>query len=317
MNIAIKIPAPKWDSVHEWGDYHLALGLKKEFEKIGCKVLVQILPEWDTNDDARCDVVLVLRGLSKYNPKNHHFNIMWNISHPDKIQPGEYDKYDYVLTASDLWTSVVRDKAIVPVDTMLQCTDPELFYPDRSSEYNHELLFVGNSRKVFRKIIKDLVPTARDLSIYGTNWKNIVDDRYIRGEHIPNNRLRKAYSSCRILLNDHWDDMRENGFVSNRIFDGFAAGAFILSDDVRGAGDVFGEALVTYNTPNQLRDLIEYYLENDDERERKARQGRAAVTSSHTFQDRANCILGIIEGHCSSLKTLRNIRASERPLLPC
>ena len=35
--------------------------------------------------DARCDSVLVLRGLSRYQPKPQHFNMMWNISHPDDV----------------------------------------------------------------------------------------------------------------------------------------------------------------------------------------------------------------------------------------
>ncbi len=170
--IAIKIPAPNWDEVHEWGDYHVSLGLKKEFEKKNCDVLLQILPEWDNDDDAKCDVVIVLRGLSRYNPKPRHFNIMWNISHPDKVSIEEYNQYDYVLIASEIWTDKIREDVDVPVEAMLQCTDPELFYPDLGEE-QHELLFVGNSRKVFRKIIKDLLPTDKDLSVYGTNWEKI------------------------------------------------------------------------------------------------------------------------------------------------
>jgi spore maturation protein CgeB len=120
------------------------------------------------------------------------------------------------------------------VEALIQCTDPELFYPDFSEEYEHELLFVGNSRKVYRKIIKDLIPTDKDLAVYGTNWEKFIDKRYIKGQHIPHTELRKAYSSCKILLNDHWDDMREKGFISNRIFDGLASGALIISDQVEG-----------------------------------------------------------------------------------
>jgi hypothetical protein len=101
----------------------------------------------------------------------------------------------------------------VPVETMFQCCDPDLFYREPSSKYNHELLFVGNSRNVFRKIMKDLLPTDKSLAVYGNNWEELIDEKYIMGNHIPNKELRKAYSSCKILLNDHWDDMREKGFI--------------------------------------------------------------------------------------------------------
>lgn len=295
IKIAIKIPAPEWETVHEWGDYHIALGLKKEFEKKGCNVILQILPEWDSDADVNCDVVIILRGLSKYNPKPQHYNIMWNISHPDKVEIEEYNQYDYVLIASEVWAEKIKEAADVPVESMLQCTDPELFYPDFNEEYKHDLLFVGNSRKVFRKIIKDLLPTDKDLSIYGTNWENLIDKKYIKGEHILNTELRRAYASCKILLNDHWDDMREKGFVSNRLFDGFAAGAFIISDKIEGTEDIFGDALVTYQTPNELSELIEKYVNNKEERMEKSKKGRNSVINKYTYQNRAKRILEIID----------------------
>jgi len=292
--IAIKIPSPNWEVVQEWGDYHMALGLKKELEKIGCSVILQVLPEWDSDGDARCDAVIVLRGLSRYEPKKHHFNIMWNISHPDDVSVDEYNLYDHVFIASEPWAQKIAGEVDVPVGTMLQCTDPELFHPDPDEKYKYDLLFVGNSRKVYRKIIKDLLPTDYDLAVYGTNWKGLIPDQYIKGEHIPNKELRKAYSSCKILLNDHWDDMRNKGFVSNRLFDGFASGAFIVSDRVEGAESVFGDALVTYQTPEELHELIDHYSKNDDERSRKAETGQNKIINECTFQKRAETILDVL-----------------------
>lgn len=291
--IAIKIPAPKWKHVQEWGDYHLALGLKKELERNNCEVLLQILPEWNKGD-GECDAVIVLRGLSRYQPKKEHFNIMWNISHPNEVEIDEYNQYDHVFIASEYWSGKIRGEVDVPVDTLLQCTDPELFYPDPDSEYQNELLFVGNSRKVFRKVVKDLLPTDHDLAVYGKNWKRFIKGRYIKGKHIPYHELRKAYSSCKILLNDHWEDMLEKGFISNRIFDGFAAGAFIISDDVQGGRDIFEDALVTYSNKSDLNQLIDHYLENQEERKKMAEKGRSIVLNQHTFQKRVDDILGII-----------------------
>lgn len=291
--IAIKIPATTWESVQEWGDYHIALGLKKEFEKKNCEVILQILPEWD-NDDDDCDVIIVLRGLSKYKPKKQHFNIMWNISHPNEISIKEYNQYDYIFIASEFWAEEIGRQAHVPVETLLQCTDPKLFYPDPDNDYKHDLIFVGNSRKVFRKIIKDILPTNEDLAVYGANWEELIPKKYIKAEHISNNELRKAYSSCKILLNDHWDDMREKGFLSNRIFDGFAAGAFIISDNVWGAGDIFGDTLITYDYPDELNSLIENYLNNKEERIKEIENVRNIVIKNHTFQKRVERILDVI-----------------------
>ncbi len=292
--IAIKIPVNKWESVREWGDYYIALGLKKEFEKKSCEVILQILPEWDSDDDVDCDVVIVLRGLSKYRPKKMHFNILWNISHPDEISIEEYNQYDHVFIASIFWAENIARQVQVPVETMLQCTDPKLFYPDPDNDYKHDLIFVGNSRKVFRKIIRDILPTDDDLAVYGANWEEIIPKKYIKGVYIPNNELRKAYSSCKILLNDHWDDMREKGFISNRIFDGFAAGAFIISDNVWGAKHVFGDALITYDNSDELHSLIKNYLHNKEKRIKEIEKVRINVIRNHTFQKRVEHVLEVI-----------------------
>jgi len=292
--IAIKIPAPNWEEVQEWGDYHMALGLKKELERSGCSVMLQVLPEWSGEEDARCDTVIVLRGLSRYKPKKHHFNIMWNISHPDDVTVEEYNMYDHVFIASEPWAQHIAWKVDVPVEPLLQCTDPELFYPDPDEKYKHDLLFVGNSRKVYRKILKDLLPTDYDLAVYGTNWKGIIPDKYIKGDHIPNNELRKAYSSCKILLNDHWDDMRDKGFISNRLFDGFACKSFIISDGVSGAQSIFKNALVTYDNPKELELLIDYYLNNEGERVERSTKCNSLVTSNRTFSKNVEDILRVI-----------------------
>jgi len=292
--VAIKVPAPKWETVYEWGDYHFALAMKKQFERKNWEVLIQILPEWDNMDDSDYDAVIVLRGLSRYIPKGHHFNIMWNISHPDKVKIEEYNEYDYVFVASKIWAEHLAQLCDVEVEPMLQCTDPDLFHPNETNNEKYELLFVGNSRKVFRKIIKDLLPTDKDLSVYGTHWNKFIDKKYIKGEHIPNKELSKAYSSCKILLNDHWDDMREKGFISNRIFDGFASGAFIISDKIQGAEEVFGDCIVMYESKEELKELIDKYLNNENLRKDKAKKGCEIVKKGHTFEKRVDRFIEII-----------------------
>ncbi len=290
--MAIKIPAPSWDEVEEWGDYYLAMGLKKELERKDCEVVLQVLPEWEGDGDARCDTVLVLRGLSRYQPKPQHFNIMWNISHPDEVTIEEYNQYQHVFIASEFWAEEIAPKVDVPVEAMLQCTDPELFYPDPDDKYKHDLLFVGNSRGVHRKIIKDLLPTEEDLAVYGAGWEGLIDTKYIKGEHIPNKELRKAYSSCKILLCDHWDDMRDKGFLSNRLFDASACGAFIISDKVRGVEDVFGDTMVTYDNPDDLQSLINYYLINDEKKEEALDR---TDLFNFTFEKRVELIIKLID----------------------
>ena len=76
-------------------------------------------------------------------------------------------------------------------------------------------------------------PRPRDLRRQWT--PELVDPRFVKGEGIPNHELARYYSSAAIVLNDHWDDMRAEGFISNRLYDALACGAFVISDHLDGS----------------------------------------------------------------------------------
>ena len=305
--IAIKLPVPSWSEAESWGDYHIGKGLKKYFERLGYSVLLQILPEWYSDDGNACDVVIVLRGLSAYEPKPHQINYMWNISHPDKVTYEEYNMYDKVFVASKIWADRLRNELNVPVETMYQCTDPEQFYPvdaDKGEGLHHEILFVGNSRKIFRKALKDLIPCDYDLSVYGEMWEGLIDSKYIKGNHINNEILAKYYSSADIVLNDHWESMREYGFVSNRIFDVLASGGFVISDNVAGIDALFPESTVcTYDTKTEFHEKIKFYMSDAVNRENIASKGRELVVNLHSFENRVMKFAEVLEQDCRVLET--------------
>ena len=291
--ISILAPVPKLEEAESWGDYHYAIAMKKYLERKNFRVNIKILPEWEIESDEK--YVILLRGISRYVPKMNQINIMWNISHPDDISLNEYNQYDMVYVSSSIWAMQLKDNVGVPVKILLQCTDPEIFFAKEPSEKKYQLLFVGNSRKVFRKIIRDMIPTNYDLSVFGKDWEEIIDAKYIKGTNIPNKELGKVYSECDILLNDHWDDMKEKGFLSNRLFDGLAAGAFIISDDVKGLSNELKECIVTYRDRDDLHEKVKYYMEHPIERHKIAQKGQSLVRNQHTFEKRVDEIVRFIK----------------------
>lgn len=99
---------------------------------------------------------------------------------------------------------------------------------------HHDVAYVANSRNVLRPMMRYLLPTDLDLAIYGADWEGLIAMKYVVAEHVTNDELRRIYSSAKVVLADHWDDMREHGFVSNRIYDALAYGAMVASNDVVG-----------------------------------------------------------------------------------
>lgn len=291
LKIAIKTPNPISD--RRWGDYFFALSLKKSLEKKGFDVIIHEKEYWSKDD---FDIAIVLRGLFDYSPKSYHLNLMWNISHPNIIPFHEYEKYDVVFVASEKYAKILTNKLDALVHPLLQCTDPEKFMYQKNNEFNDDILFVGFSKgRVLRKIICDILETNHDFSIYGFGWEEFIDSKYIKGQFIDNNILNKAYSSCKILLNDHWEDMVQKDFVSNRIYDALACKTFVISDNVSSIKKLFQGNVVTYTTPQDLNEKLNYYLSHNDEREAMANRGYQIVLKNHTFDNRVSEILEVLE----------------------
>ncbi|HPQ43675.1 MAG TPA: glycosyltransferase [Syntrophales bacterium] len=318
--ISIKVPVPRKEEAEQWGDYHFALGLKRAFVKYGHAVRIDLMPDWETPLGFADDVVIVLRGLSRYTPKPDHINIMWNISHPDTITAQEYEAYDHVFVASQIYAEVLREMIMTPVTALLQCTDTDLFYQDAKEDVPaHDVLFVGNSRKQTRKIVKDAIDSDLPLSVYGSLWEGLIPERYIRGTYIKNQSLRCFYSRCKILLNDHWPSMGDKGFISNRIFDAGSCGTCIVSDNASGMETLFGDAVPTYQNAGELKDIVFDLLLSDQKRRTCGEKMRDIVISGHTFEHRAGDILKIIEKVHSSKKiefTLKKFESVDLPNSP-
>jgi O-antigen biosynthesis protein len=282
-SFAIKIGAPDREQATRWGDLHFAEALARELQRSGYRALVQTLDQWEDEEGLRRDVVVHLKGLSNYHPRPGQLNVLWSISHPADLSGSECDGYDLVAVASPTFAAALRERTSTPVVVLEQATDPRVFSPQPSPGLAHDLLYVANSRNVLRPIMRDLLPTTHDLAVYGANWEGLIDPAYVVADHVPNAELGRLYSSARIVLCDHWDDMRTHGYISNRIYDALACGAFVISDDVPGLAQRFGDAVVTYRTPQDLVELIDRFLADPDERRRRGAAGRNAVLESYTF----------------------------------
>lgn len=294
--IAIKVPVPRIEEAESWGDYHFATALKQEFDKLGHSVRIDVLADWDHPKSMSDQIVIVLRGLSKYTPKPEHINLMWNISHPDKVSLKEYDEYDHVFIASKPWAENLKNKITTPLSTLIQCTNEKYFFPDQDAEIpSHDVLFVGNSRKEFRQIVKDSISSKLPISVYGTRWEGIIDESYVCAQNIPNRKLRKYYSNAKIVLNDHWASMSANGFISNRIFDVAATGSCLISDRIDAAKEVFGDALCTYDGAKDLKEKVEFFLANEKARLAQGERLQNIVNENHTFRARVSEMLEVID----------------------
>lgn len=285
---AIKVAAPDLAERHVWGDWHFAEALRAALERAGQHAVVDLRRGWHRPSADIDDVDLVLRGTQRYDAPPGRRTLLWVISHPDEIRADEVASYDGVFVASEVYAAEAARRWGRDVEPLLQATDQHRFRPDPDPDLATSLLFVGNSRGVRRRIVADAVDAGLEPTIFGAGWHGLVPDHLIRGEHVPNEHLARYYSSAEVVLADHWDDMRERGFVANRLFDAVAAGASVVSDDVAGIDELFGGRVRTYRDPTELPAAVE------TARDARRRLGPASP-DGHTFDDRARRLIAWIE----------------------
>jgi O-antigen biosynthesis protein len=308
LTFCLKIGAPNREVAPQWGDLHYANSLASELRRRGHRSSVQTLDQWEEEAGLTYDVAIHVRGLSRYHPKPGQFNLLWSISHPADLTGEECDGYDLVAVASPLFAEQLRERTTTPVIVLEQATDPWVMHPEQSTELAHDLVYVANSRNVLRPIARDLSATKHDLAIWGANWQGLIDTSRLVGEHLPNDELCRVYGSAGIVLNDHWDDMREYGYISNRIYDALCCGAFVISDEVPGLTERFGDAVATYRSSEDLHALVDRFLGDPVERRRRGDLGRQIVLEQHTFAHRVDELLVAVEEHMREPQYPRRLR---------
>ena len=288
MRIGISTCAPDRTMAPFWGDTHLARGLMRAFRRLGHEATELIVSDWRGARASSCDVVIHLRGLTRRPIARGQWNLLWIISHPDRLEPGECDDYDLVASASQRHAEQLSKELGRQVQFLPQATDADTFKigpPD--VDYEASVLYVGNARWPNRRAPRWLMRNRRPFHLYGKNWDDFPEAEFVRRDYIPNQELAAAYRSAKVVVADHHGSMRTNGFVANRLFDILASGGVVLSDDVSGLSELFGDLIPTYADARELESQLRILLGDAALRRRLAAEGRQVVLSDHTLDHRA------------------------------
>ncbi len=294
LGVRIKISTPNLKEAPMWGDFHFANSLAASFERQGLQAGVDTADAWYSQTEHQ-DVVLTIRGRHRVKIDRSRINLMWIISHPDRIPDEEYEDYDHIFVASDIYAAELRDRGLESVSVLHQATDSTLFYLDPDITREPSCLFVGNSRREYRTMVKWCIETDVPLALYGGGWEGILPSGMVRGTSIGNAELPDFYAGHLMLLNDHWDSMRDNGFLSNRLFDGSGVGTPILTDPVAGLADVFGDAISEAGDPGRFGTIVADCMADPAPYLERARRAHDIVMTGHTFDHRATEIAMMID----------------------
>src|SRR4029077_4574322 len=80
LSFCLKIGAPNREVAPSWGDLHYAESIARELRRRGHRGLVPTPAGWEDEAGLGHDVVVHLKGLSRFPPKPGQLNVLWSIS---------------------------------------------------------------------------------------------------------------------------------------------------------------------------------------------------------------------------------------------
>ncbi|MCP4308782.1 MAG: glycosyltransferase [bacterium] len=296
LSIAIKICTSTTHDENVWGDTHFGRSLKTALEKKNYDVRIDKHEHWYDPNNENTDIVIHLFGIHKYDCDESAINLLWIISHPDKIDSDFLYQFDHIFCAADKVLDRVRSLAPgIRAEVLPQCTDVSIFYPDDSVIRDLDLVFVGNSRRIYRNSVKFAVSGGHEVTVWGTKWDAFIDKKYIQGEALVSEDVAEIYRRAKIVLNDHWNDQIETGLVNNRVLDAAACEAIVLSDRNPGLDELLGVEVAVFDDAESFESTLSEIRAAPDVWQNRARALGDVVRKRHTFDDRAACISAAIE----------------------
>jgi len=163
-------------------------------------------------------------------------------------------------------------------------------------QFKHDVVFVGGGEDYMHpewpyraKLVRWLKETYGDrFGKYGH------PERTVRGHE-----LNQLYSSSKIVIGDSLcKDFFDSYYYSDRCFEVTGRGGFLITPYIAGMTDHFRDRkeAVFYAFDNwaQLKFMIDYYLEHDEEREAIRLAGHSRTKIQNTYTVRMNDIINIL-----------------------
>lgn len=160
--------------------------------------------------------------------------------------------------------------------------------------FEHDVVFVGNAKgPKGRKIIRDLgdirsLPFA--LEVWGEGWQGLLPPGCWKGLYYPNDELDELYAASGVVLNDHHEDMRREGFLNPRVLDILAAGGKCVSDLNPIIPIALGNSVATYDRSRDLVKTILSVLLSRKETQEDKRSTPSLKPTEFSFEEAAKAI---------------------------
>ncbi len=232
--------------------------------------------------------------------------VLWTIDAPVNFGPiiTAAHCYDHVFCGGTEAQEILEKSGIPDTDWLPFACAPEFhrrieLTDEDKKTYAKDVVFVGSFYPNRWQILKEL--SGFDLGIWGPHWNKAHRDSLgrlsIKNVQLKYSEWIKIFGAARIVIVLHFQDEKTPCYqASPKVYEALACKSFVLVDRQKDVFSLFddGEHLVSFDSTEDLKEKITYYLEHPDERERIAAQGCEEVLNKHTYVHRMREMLSII-----------------------
>jgi glycosyltransferase involved in cell wall biosynthesis len=237
------------------------------------------------------DVLLELKA-NKVPSMTYHLDLWFGLGREkDLLRKPVYQFIDHFFTVDSKMADWFNKKTSVKGHYLpAGVYDKECNYTPAIAK--EEVIFVGS--KTYHpewpyrpKLINFLSQTyGARFNLYGREGLGTV-----RGQDLNN-----LYASTKVVVGDALcPEFVYPDYWSDRIYETIGRGGFLIHPYIKGLEREFEDkkhlVFYEYNNLDQLQQLVDYYLEHDEEREKIRRSGHELVKANYTYKNRWQHIL--------------------------
>lgn len=292
------------------GKYRLFDKPAREQEALLEEAVVEFKPQVAISEGVSgVDIKIAAKVFQKYGV----FHIYWAIEDPPHFNSLSLPRArlcDFTFTTAVECVPKYTAEG-VKADLLLFGCNPQYHKQVRPDpKFSHDIVLVASNYDCRYDeagfLVRSLVDRNYDIKVWGLWWDdprrriNLLDHPEKYGGLLAYEMLPTVYSSAKIVLGLHCDDTSKTQ-TSMRTFEVLGCGAFYLTQytPAHEALFKFGKHLVWAKSPEETVSLVDYYLHNDEERNRIARRGQEKVYREHTYTQRARFVIDKIAPYLS------------------
>ncbi|MEW6066681.1 MAG: glycosyltransferase [Nitrospirota bacterium] len=255
------------------------------------------------------DVLMILKGETiqadtLWEIRKKTETLIINVFPDNPLYMGKFEAIEpchYFFVKDSYILNTLKKAGLKNVFFLPQCTDPDVHKPmilddkDRA-QYTCPLSLIGSMYPYRLKLMEQLVEFKP--SIWGRGWSKVSNEEILKlykGRDIRGTQKAKAICGSVISLNPH-HPLNDIYGVNRRTYDIAACKGFQLADyrnDMEKAFKI-NQEIICFETLDELKKHIGYYLKHPDERNDIAEAAYKRVVNKHTYEHRARQILEMI-----------------------